>query len=180
MRSIALDIPNSSDGAIVRYVHMRFFTSLAVVFAIATSAQAAPPAPDISITWTEGEVSMDMSLWTTTITVTGTKVHYELTYDGRMSGTPMTKPKQGDTVVKDPKKLAAALAALDKIPVVPDKKGATTQNYSGQDESGCITRGKVSRCTDHRGSSPETDEFKAFVAIKALLLEGAPVGPLGP
>ncbi len=150
------------------------------MFAIATVAQAAPPAPDISITWTEGEVSMDMSLWTTTITVTGNKVHYEMTYAGRMSGMAMTEPKKGDLVVKDPKKLAAALAALDTIKAVVAKPGAGTENYSGLDESGCITRGKASRCTDHRGTDVETDEFKAFVAIKALLLEDAKLGLMVP
>lgn len=154
---------------------MRSFASVAVLFAVASAARAAPPKPDISITWTEGEVSMDMSLWTTTIAVTGTKVHYERTYSGRMGGMPGSEPKKGDTVVKDPKKLAAALAALDKIPVVPVVADPNAEAYSGPEESGCITRGKAGRCVVHRGGS-ETDEYKAFVAIKAVLLEGAKLG----
>ena len=155
-------------------MRMRLLASVAVVLGVATAAQAGPPAPDISMTWSAGEVSMDMSLWTTTITVTGSKVHYEMKYSGRMGGSPMTKPKKGDTVIKDPKKLAAALAALDKLPAVP---ATDDSEYSGQDESGCITRGKATRCTDHHGGDPGTEEFKAFVAIKALLLENAKIGP---
>ena len=31
----------------------------------------APPAPDLVFTWEEGEMSMDMSIWSTTVTVTG-------------------------------------------------------------------------------------------------------------
>lgn len=147
---------------------MRLFISLGFIAAVATAANAGPPAPDLTMTWDEGEVSKDMSIWRTSISVTGTKVHYETTYSGRM-GMPATKPKKRDIVLKDPKKLAAALAALDKIPVVPPAK-ASTVPYSGQESSGCLTRGKVTRCTVHRGTERETDEYKAIVAVKTLLV----------
>ncbi|MEO6774758.1 MAG: hypothetical protein ABI467_17415 [Kofleriaceae bacterium] len=120
------------------------------------------------MTWDEGEVSMDMSMWRTSISVTGTKVHYESTYSGRMKGMPGNAPLKTDMVLKDPKKLAAALAALDKIPVGKPAK-RSSHPYSGQESSGCLTRGNVTRCTRHRGAEPETDEYKAVVAVKALL-----------
>ena len=86
--------------------------------ALVTSAHADPP-PDLTLTWDSGEMSSDMSMWKTIISVTGTKVHYTSTYSGRNEGRPGTAPVKGDGVVKDPKRLAAALAALDKLKPSP-------------------------------------------------------------
>lgn len=96
----------------------------------------------------------------------------DTTYSGRDGGLPGTEPKSLDGVVKDPKKLADALAALDKIQIKPPPKQPSNQPYSGQESSGCLTRGKATRCTVHRGTDVETTEFKAMLVIKEQLLAG--------
>src|SRR5688572_29040344 len=102
---------------------MRF--TCVVVLLLACSVTAADPKvpdPDLVLTWKEGEMSKDMSIWTTTIAVMGTKLRYKREYAGRNSGRPGTKSVELDATVKDPKKVGAALAALDKTKVKPAKK----------------------------------------------------------
>jgi hypothetical protein len=130
----------------------------------------APPAPDLVFTWEEGEMSMDMSIWSTTVTVTGTKLHYKRSYSGRNSGMPNTKPAELDATVKDPKKVTAALAALDKIKVKPAKK--LTREQQMRMRSGCIRRGKAERCASASGTDPDPDELKAIAAVRDALLDG--------
>jgi hypothetical protein len=130
----------------------------------------APSAPDLVFTWSEGEMSMDMSIWTTTIMVTGTKLHYTRSYAGRDGGMPGTKPVDLDATVKDPKKVAAALTELDKVKV--KKAKPLTREQQMQMRTGCIRRGKGERCASASGTDPDPDELKAIVAVRDALLDG--------
>lgn len=145
-----------------------------IVFADPKPAPA-PPAPDLVFTWREGEVSKDMSIWSTTITVTGTKLHYARSYAGRDSGMPGTKPVELDATVKDPKKVAEALAALDKLKAKPAKPTAQQQMHM---RSGCIRRGKAERCASASGTDPDPDELKAIAAVRDALLDGVKIPAL--
>jgi hypothetical protein len=154
---------------------MRIFV-LALVASLSSIAHAdeAGPKPELVFTWESGEMSRDMSIWRTRITVTGTKLHYERSYSGRNGGMPGTKPVQLDATVKDPKKVAAALAALDKLKVKPVK-----QADRGPDRfnlrSGCIERGTTSRCASVDGNHPDSDELKAIAAVRDALMTGVKV-----
>ena len=143
--------------------------------AFADPKPAPPPAADLVFTWKEGEMSRDMSIWTTTITVTGTKLHYQSTYVGRYGGMPNSKPVDVQGTVKDPKKLAAALAALDKIKVKPAKKAPFEEEQ--QIRNGCIRRGKAERCATATGTDPLSDELKAIAAVRDVLLDGVKLAP---
>jgi len=139
------------------------------------------PAPDLQLVWTEGEISLDMSLTTTEITVTGTKLHYHRRYSGRNAGFPGTKPLDLDARIKDPRKLRDAIAALDKVPVkkvaaAPDDRAP----YSGPYAEGCVTRGKVVRCGVRREGDSESAELKAIAAIRDVLADGLKLDPFGP
>jgi len=149
---------------------------LATALAIATLAYADPPPPDLTLTWDAGEMSQDMSIWTTTITVRGTKVHYTSTYAGRDDGMPGTKPVTVDGVVKDPKRLAAALAALDKLQ--PGKAPEPRQTTAHRDNA-CLRRSapKSERCVFHIVGDAETADFKAISEIKAALVDGLHLDP---
>jgi hypothetical protein len=141
-----------------------------VVFVLAWSAAIADPKPpDLIFTWTEGEMSKDMSIWTTTITVTGDRLHYARKYSGRNSGFPGTKGTELDATVKDPKKVAAALAALDKLKAKPAKKLPPERMNMRE---GCVRRGKAERCATASGSEPDSDELKAIIAVREALLDG--------
>jgi hypothetical protein len=129
----------------------------------------APPAPDLVFTWSEGEMSMDMSMWTTTIMVTGTKLHYTRSYAGRNGGMPDTNPVDLDAIVKDPKKVAAALTALDKVKVKKTKPATREQQM--QMRTGCIRRGKAERCAWASGTDPDPAELQAIVAVRDALLD---------
>ncbi|MEO8701450.1 MAG: hypothetical protein ABI867_15495 [Kofleriaceae bacterium] len=146
-----------------------------VSIARADSKAPAPPAPDLVVTWQEGERSKDMSIWTTTIEVTGTKLHVARTYAGRNGGRPGTKPVEVEGTVKDPRKLAAALAALDKIKVRPPKQLTDPQQMRLRE--GCITRGKATRCASAMGSEPDPEELKAIAAVRDALLDGVQLPP---
>lgn len=120
-------------------------------------------------------MSRDMSLTTVEITVTGTKLHYHRQYSGRNGGMPGTEPKDFDTSVKDPRKLADALIALDKVAIkkVPPSKDRSP--YSGPYLEACVTRAKVSRCGVRRQGEQDTDELKAITTIRAVLVDGMPL-----
>jgi len=133
-------------------------------------AKPAPAAPDLVFTWEEGEMSMDMSIWTTSITVTGTTLHYKRSYSGRDDGMPGTKPVAVDALVKEPKTVAAALAALDKIKVTKVKP--LTRGQQMQMRTGCIQRGRAERCASASGSDPDSAELKAITAVRDALLDG--------
>jgi hypothetical protein len=150
---------------------MRTLVALAIVI-LAGSARAEPKPPDLTFAWSEGEHSKDSSVWTTTIAMTGTKLHYERTYSGRYSGMPNAKPATLDAEVKDPKQVAAAIAALDKLPV-----RKTKQTESALFRTGCLTRGKVQRCETRYGNDdgPDTTELKAMRAVMTALLDGVKV-----
>lgn len=153
--------------------------ALLLVLLAATAAAdtpKSPPAPDLVLRWTEGEMSRDMSIWRTTITVTGTKLHYSRAYSGRM---PMGKPVELDATVKDPKKVAAALEALDKIKVKPPAKSNGDSGVH-QIKEACVMRGKNERCASVSPPSPDTDELKAMAAIRDAVLDGVKVSPLTP
>jgi hypothetical protein len=133
-------------------------------------AHADPPVPDLTLTWDDGEMSSDASEWHTVITVTGTKVHYTSTYDGRDAGQPQTKPVKVDGVVKDPKRLAAALASLDAVKPGPTPKARQTTAHR---DSACLHRAvKSDRCISHIDGDPETADYKAFVEIRAAISDG--------
>jgi hypothetical protein len=148
------------------------FVSLGLALAISTTtAHAAPQRPDLTITWDEGEYSKDMSVTHVEITVTGTKIHYESKYSGRDSGLPGNKPQAIDGEVKDPQQLAAALAALDKVPA----RAAGKPDPRTYRATGCVIRGKATRCaTIYRPHQPgdQEDEFKAVYHVEATVLEG--------
>jgi hypothetical protein len=127
-----------------------------------------PPAPDLVFRWQEGEMSLDMSIWTTEIAVTGTKLHYARSYAGRMEMP--ESPVKVDATVKDPKKVAAALAALDKIKVKKAKN--LTREQQMQMRSGCIRRGKLERCATASGTDADSDEMKAILGVRDALLDG--------
>ena len=131
-----------------------------VLLLAATTAQADAPSPDLVLSWREGEMSKDMSVWTTEITVTGTRLHYHRHYTGRDPG---TKPVDLDGAVKDPKKVAAAIAALDALPATKPP----AQSDSNYAES-CLHRGKTVRCAV-RG---QEREMKALAAIRDALVDG--------
>lgn len=156
------------------------FSWIAILVACSSIALADPkpapvPAPDLVFTWKEGELSRDMSIWTTTITVTGSKLHYQMSYVGRNGGMPNSKPLEVDGAVKNPKKLAAAIVALDKIKVKPAKKEVDPTRY--QYRSGCIQRGKAERCASASGRDPDPDDLKAIAAIRDELLTGVNLAP---
>ena len=154
---------------------MRAIVSLAILLLVSGVARGqSNKDPDLTLKWMEGEMSKDASIWTTKITVTGTSLHYSRRYSGRNDGMPGTKPTDVDGVVKDPAKLAAAIAAFDKAPVAPPPKNPDS---SGAYSSGCMARGKAERCATHRGTEPETEELKALAAIEAVLLEGVKLPP---
>lgn len=133
-------------------------------------APAAPPAPDLVFRWEEGEMSRDMSIWRTEITVTGDKLHYERKYSGRL---PMGEPVTLDATVKDPKKVAAALAALDKIKVKKAKPLNETERMNMR--SGCIRRKAKERCAEATGQNADPPDLKAIAAVRDALLEGVKV-----
>lgn len=141
--------------------------------AVADPKPSAAPAPDLVFTWTSGEMSKDMSIETTTITVTGTKLHYARTYTGRRSGRPGTKPVEVDATVNDPKKVAAALAALDKIKMKAPRPLNETEQMSMR--RGCILRGKVERCSHASGTKPDPVDLKAIAAVRDALLDAVQV-----
>lgn len=152
--------------------------SLATLLVATLAAKAGadtpkPPAPDLVVTWTEGEMSRDMSIWQTTITVTGAKLHYARTYSGRDSGMPRTKPTTLDAKVRDPQRVAAALAALDKIKLKPDTK--RTGNEVMLIREGCVIRGKTQRCAHNVPGAPDPAELTAIAAIRDALLIGVNV-----
>jgi hypothetical protein len=93
----------------MRFAHLSAaLVALAVGFGVtAPPAHADPTPPDLIFAWDEGEMSMDMSMEKTTLTVTGTAIHYDRKHSGRDAGIP-DGPKSKDAVVKDPKKLADA------------------------------------------------------------------------
>jgi hypothetical protein len=130
-----------------------------------------PPAPDLVFTWAEGEMSRDMSIWSTTIFVTGTKLHYTRSYAGRNPDP--DGPVQLDATVKDPKKVAAALAALDKLKV--KKQQALTQEQQMHMRTACIRRGKAERCAWASGKDPDPAELTAIAAVRDALLDGVKV-----
>lgn len=139
-----------------------------LMFITVSSARADTPAPDLTLTWDEGESSRDFSSWKTTITVTGTKLHYTSQYSGRNDGLPGTEPKDVNGVVKDPKKVATLLAALDNVPPPKTKSKPAQGRYAG----GCLTRGKATRCVGSNGGAPDTDEVKALREVMMALLDG--------
>lgn len=142
------------------------FASVSLAHADAKPAPD-PASPDLVFTWEEGEMSRDMSIWRTTITVSGRKLHYERKYSGRL---PMGEPVLLDATVKDPKKVAAALAALDKIKV--KKQKPLDESEEMRMRSGCIRRGKSERCAAASGTNPDPPELKAIVAVRDALLDG--------
>jgi hypothetical protein len=149
--------------------------SLAVGLAGPGRAHADPPAADVTVRWDSGEMSRDMSVWRTQITVTGKKVHAESTYSGRDGGMPSTRPKAGDGALKDPKRLAAALAAFDKTKDPPAVKFRDTTAHR---DSLCVARGKAERCAAHIDGDPETAAFKAAVEVKDAMIDGVTLAEL--
>ncbi len=164
MENTVLRVGNGTIGSMRNLI----LATLAIAtLALVTSAHADRP-PDLTLTWDSGEMSSDMSMWTTIISVTGTKVHYTSTYSGRNEGRPGTAPVKGDGVVKDPKRLAAALAALDKLKPSPTPK--PSQNTAHRD-TGCVRR-TSERCAFHIDGGPTTPDYKAMVEIKAAIVDG--------
>ena len=141
---------------------------------VAAAAHADTPAPDVTITWDEGEISRDMSMWHSTVTLTGTRMHYEATYRGRDSGRPSTKPRKADAVLADPKALAVLLATFDKAPV----KVRHDESYSGNTLTVCIARGKTTRCVTQHTGDAQSDEVDAATAIQTLVVGGFKLGDL--
>ncbi len=129
-----------------------------------------PITADLVVTWEEGEQSKDSSMWSARIVVIGTKLLYAHAYSGRNSGRPGTKPVAVEATVKDPKKVAAALAALDKIKVTPPKQDTDPTKYKLR--TGCVQRGKIERCATVSGEAKDTDELKAIAAVRDALLDG--------
>ena len=146
---------------------MRFSVVVLLLACSVAVADPKAPDPDLVVTWKEGEMSRDMSIWTTTIAVTGTKLRYKREYAGRNSGWPGTKSVELDAPVKDPKKVGSALAALDKIKVKPAKKPELEQMRL---RSGCVRRGKAERCASASGT-----ELKAIAAVRDALLDGVKI-----
>ncbi len=142
---------------------------LVVLLLLASALAAADTPPDLVVTYQEGEQSRDSSMWTTRITVTGTKLHYSRTYEGRESGRPGTKPVEIDADVKDPKKVAAALAAFDKTKATPAKQSKDPTKYRLR--TGCVKR-KAERCVSVWGDVPDPDDLKAIAALRDALSEG--------
>lgn len=146
---------------------------LAVVLASSTAFADAPAPkpvePDLVLQWETGESSRDMSITMTRITVTGTKLHYSQQHLGRSLGA-NPKPIELDATVKDPKKVAAALVALDKIKAKPVKQGGDPTRYNLR--SGCLRRGKVERCASADGNEKDPDDLKAMAAVRDALLDG--------
>jgi hypothetical protein len=144
--------------------------ALLLLFAVST-ARADTPTLDLTLTWDEGESSSDFSSWKTTITVTGTKLHYSSRYSGRNTGMPGTEARDVNGVVKDPKKVATLLQAFDQVS--PPKTKSTPQR--GRYAGGCLTRGTVKRCVRSTGGAPDTDEVKALREVLGALLDGVKV-----
>ncbi len=142
---------------------MRLLLGTVVFAALVGTAAAQPAGPDVMLTWDAGEMSKDMSVWHTAITVTGDKVHYEQTYSGRNAGQPDTKPKRGDTTVKDAAKLTAALAKLDAM---PNTKPAPSRNSAEHRETGCVKHGAKARCGSHIGKDAPNADFKAVTDVR--------------
>jgi hypothetical protein len=149
---------------------MRIVLLVLLLAGVATAEPPKPAPPDLVLTWTEGEVSRDSSIWRTTITVTGTKLHYSSSYSGRYGGMPNAKPVDTDATVNDPKRVAAALAALDKIRAKPDKQRVHSSVVMMR--QGCVTRGKAQRCARAEGREPDPADLKAIAAIRDALLDG--------
>ena len=144
--------------------------SWVVAVLLACSPAVADPAPDLVVTWKEGEQSRDSSMTTIRIAVTGSKLHYSRTYSGRNAGWPGTKPVDVDATVKDPKKVAAALAAFDKTKATPAKASSNPTQYRVR--GGCVTRGKTERCVSVSGETPDPADLKAIAALRDALLDG--------
>jgi hypothetical protein len=123
---------------------------------------------DCTVTWDAGEMSKDMSVWHTTLTVTGDKVHYESQYSGRNAGQPDTKPRKGDLTVKDSTKLAAALAALDAMPVT---KPSPSRSSAEHRETGCVKHGAKARCGSHIGKDALNADFKAVSDVRDAIVD---------
>lgn len=137
------------------------------------STAFADPKPDLVFVWTEGEMSKDMSIWRTEIMVTGDRLHYTHSYSGR---NPLSAPPVNvDAAVKDPKKVAAALTALDKIKVKKAKPLTVEQQMDMR--TGCIRRGKMERCASASGKEPDPTELKAILAVRDALLDGVTLPP---
>lgn len=155
---------------------MRTWVALLLASSSAFADPKPPPkliAPDLVVTWEEGEQSKDSSMTNTRIVVIGTKLRYARAYRGRNSGMPGTKPVALDATVKDPKKVAAALAALDKLKVTPVKKDSDPTKYNLR--TGCVLRGKAERCATVFGEAKDTDELKAIAAVRDALLDGVKI-----
>ena len=144
---------------------------LASSTAFADAPVPKPVEPYLFLQWETGEQSRDMSLTVTRIEVTGTKLHYSQQYLGR-GFLPNPKPVELDATVKDPKKVEAALVALDKIKikVKPLKQGGDPTRYNLR--SGCIQRGKIERCASADGAEKDPDDLKAIAAVRDALLDG--------
>lgn len=139
-----------------------------VVAFLAASPAAADPAPDLVVTWKEGEQSRDSSMATQKLIVFGSKLRYVSTYEGRnASHGPKAQDLEG--VVKDPKKLAAALAKLDAIKM-RSLLGKGPTHYRLR--SGCVKRGRTERCAEVSGDTPDPADLQAVAAVRDALLEG--------
>ncbi len=153
---------------------MRIWVAFVVLASSAAFADPKPAPkpvePDLFLQWETGESSRDMSITMTRIVVTGTKLHYSQQYLGRGFGGSNPKPVELDATVKDPKKVAAALAALDKLKVKPVKQGGDGTRYNLR--SGCVRRGKVERCASVDGNDKDSDEVKAIASVRDALLDG--------
>ncbi len=144
---------------------MRILARLVAVGALlglATSARA-----DFTLTWYAHMHSAKgtESTMRTTMTVTGTKLHYVWTYEGPDGDKPRNTNADVTGDVKNDAAVDRALAALDKIKVTPKLADAAAKNFTG-----CLTRGKATRCESAHGEAG-TPGLKALVDLSAAVQE---------
>jgi hypothetical protein len=108
---------------------------------------------------------------TTVYTVTGTKLHFEFTYVGPDPDKPRNKSQKLDAVIENDLVVDRALPALDKIVVTPTKPAA---DPAVDDQTGCVTRGKKTRCETARGDDAPTPGYKALTDLTVVLTENVP------
>ena len=140
-----------------------------VLLAASTTASAdTPKSPNLVVTWAEGEMSRDMSIWRTTITVTGSKLHYSRQYSGRDHGMPHTQPVELDASVKDWKRVTDALEALDKIKL----RSTAARDGSYHLREGCVIRDQVKRCASVRDDARTPADLDAIARVRDAVLYG--------
>lgn len=149
---------------------MRRLCSLAILLAAAT-ANAGPR--EFTLTWNEHMHRSDGTAKTvkSSYTVKGTKLHYESTYEGPEPDKPRNKNQRVDVELKNDAVVDRALAALDKIAV---SKTRGPGDPAMDDQTGCLTRGKHTRCETVRGDEKATKGARALMDLTDTLTENLP------